>query len=457
MDKELGTILFLPVEAASHFTPTFKLAKALKKEGCKIMYGSSEKYKDLILTEGFEFIELNIMPVMSLKNERQLRRENIFRFFFSNLVSLGNIRYRRARLMVSDYQKRITAVNPSVIFIDSYHILNAVFLDHLATKIISFNTQIPSNRGTGMPPINSGFIPVPNSALSKFVTELIWRKYFITRFFKRMRQGVITCGMNNFALLKKLSSDKSIPFHKRIAKNRFYYGLNDIEEISFAPQKFDFRHVRVNEKLFNTSMVDLSRQDNADNPNDTFQLIKSKFLEMREQKKSPIIYCCLGTLSSLHSRYASGFFKILINIFTNSNKVLVISTGKSQNLNYVLSMFQRHNNIFVVEHLPQLKMLDHADLMINHGGINSIMECISKEVPMLVYPLSATFDQKGNAARVVHHKLGLRGKIKGDSYKMISYKIDYILDNQHTFKQHLKTFNAGLTYEIDVDRIFKHD
>lgn len=457
MDKKRGTILFLPVEAASHFAPTFKLAKALKIEGCKIIYGSSEKYKNLIIAEGFEFIELNIMPVMSVKNERQLRRENIFLFFFSNLVSLGKIRYRRARLMVSDYQKRIAAANPSVIFIDSYHILNAVLVDHLGANIISFNTQIPSYRVTGIPPVNSGFIPMKNNALSKFITELIWRKYFIGRFFRRMWQGVITCGMSNFILLEKFSADKSTPFHKRVAKNKFYYGLRGVEEISFVPQKFDFSHARVNEKLFNTSMVDMNRQDNADNTNDTFQLIKNKFLEMRKQKKSPIVYCCLGTLSSLHSRHVSGFFKTLIHVFTNSNKILVISTGRSQNLNYVLSLHNNASNIFVVEHLPQLKMLDHADLMINHGGINSIMECISKEVPMLVYPLNAAFDQKGNAARVVHHKLGLRGKIKGDSYKMISCKIDHILDNQHIFKQNLKTFNAGLTYEIDVDRIFKHD
>ena len=45
--------------------------------------------------------------------------------------------------------------------------------------------------------------------------------------------------------------------------------------------------------------------------------------------------------------------------------------------------------------------------MINHGGINSVRECIYFGVPQLAFPLF--FDQFGAAARVDYHGLGLVG------------------------------------------------
>ena len=54
--------------------------------------------------------------------------------------------------------------------------------------------------------------------------------------------------------------------------------------------------------------------------------------------------------------------------------------------------------------LPQRELLGEADLMVTHGGFNSIKECLFAGVPMLVTPFA--FDQPANAARVAHHGLG---------------------------------------------------
>jgi zeaxanthin glucosyltransferase len=48
-------------------------------------------------------------------------------------------------------------------------------------------------------------------------------------------------------------------------------------------------------------------------------------------------------------------------------------------------------------------------MVINHGGMNTIYECIMAEKPMIVFPLSLKTDQNGNAARVVFHEIGVRG------------------------------------------------
>ena len=38
-------------------------------------------------------------------------------------------------------------------------------------------------------------------------------------------------------------------------------------------------------------------------------------------------------------------------------------------------------------------LLRHCDMVINHGGINTIVECIMAEKPMVVFPLSLQWDQ----------------------------------------------------------------
>ena len=67
------------------------------------------------------------------------------------------------------------------------------------------------------------------------------------------------------------------------------------------------------------------------------------------------------------------------------------------------------DNLLVTEWAPQLSHLEHADDMVNHGGLNSIMECVQKEVPIVILPCAR--DQPGNAARAEFHHLALRGKI----------------------------------------------
>lgn len=63
------------------------------------------------------------------------------------------------------------------------------------------------------------------------------------------------------------------------------------------------------------------------------------------------------------------------------------------------------SNVHVFHWVPQRKVLDCANLAVNHGGIGTILECIDACAPMLCLP--HIFDQPGCGARVVHHGLGL--------------------------------------------------
>ncbi len=66
--------------------------------------------------------------------------------------------------------------------------------------------------------------------------------------------------------------------------------------------------------------------------------------------------------------------------------------------------------------------------MVTHGGINTIDECVTHGVPMLVYSGGET-DMSGNAARVVYHGLGIAGDGRRDGVGDIRSHIDRLLMN----------------------------
>jgi zeaxanthin glucosyltransferase len=62
-------------------------------------------------------------------------------------------------------------------------------------------------------------------------------------------------------------------------------------------------------------------------------------------------------------------------------------------------------NMTVLDRAPQLALLSRASVMVTHGGLNTVKECVSMGVPMVVLPVDR--EQPGNAARVRYHELGL--------------------------------------------------
>ena len=83
------------------------------------------------------------------------------------------------------------------------------------------------------------------------------------------------------------------------------------------------------------------------------------------------------------------------------------------------------DRVHVFSWLPQLEVLRHADVAVNHGGIGTIDECVQSGVPALVYCGGET-DMAGTTARVVHHGIGIAGD-PADDAAAIRRRIDRLL------------------------------
>ncbi len=76
--------------------------------------------------------------------------------------------------------------------------------------------------------------------------------------------------------------------------------------------------------------------------------------------------------------------------------------------------------------VPQMDVLRHADVVVTHGGINTIDECVISGVPMLVYCGGET-DMAGNTARIEYHGIGIAGDRRRDSTEDIRHHVDRLL------------------------------
>jgi zeaxanthin glucosyltransferase len=86
---------------------------------------------------------------------------------------------------------------------------------------------------------------------------------------------------------------------------------------------------------------------------------------------------------------------------------------------------------FVVDRVSQSEAMQRADLVITHGGVNTVLDAITAKVPMLCIPLA--FDQPGMAARVKRCGVGEGVPARAGS-RRIETALRALLQNKSAFQ-----------------------
>jgi UDP:flavonoid glycosyltransferase YjiC (YdhE family) len=193
--------------------------------------------------------------------------------------------------------------------------------------------------------------------------------------------------------------------------NRTRFGSPDNTDtmIILCPREFDFPENAVKKgHYYAEASIDLRRKE-TDFP----------WHKLRPDKR--LLYCSLGTESRRYP-FSKAFLQTVVEaVAAKSEWQLILATGT----HLQVSDFQPiPENVVVVTHAPQLRILERASLMITHGGLGTVKECIYFGVPMIVFPMGR--DQPDNAARVVYHHLGLSGIMQKTSVAQIGQLIDRI-------------------------------
>jgi MGT family glycosyltransferase len=128
-----------------------------------------------------------------------------------------------------------------------------------------------------------------------------------------------------------------------------------------------------------------------------------------------LIYLSLGSLGSADVP----LMERLVESLSKTPHRCVVSKGPQH------EAYELAPNMSGAEFLPQVSVLPHVDLVITHGGNNTVTECVHHGKPMVLLPIF--WDQHDNAQRV--HETGFGERLATYSFtdEEISGAIDRLL------------------------------
>jgi MGT family glycosyltransferase len=138
----------------------------------------------------------------------------------------------------------------------------------------------------------------------------------------------------------------------------------------------------------------------------------------------PLVYCSLGSQGSLAGQVGLRFYREMMAAAAAAPWQLLLAVGRSVD-RAVLP--PPPANVHLADWVPQLAVLRRADVMVTHGGIGSVKECILMGVPMVALPLMR--DQFDSADRLARHGLGLVAGIGRVDAAELASLIREILDD----------------------------
>jgi MGT family glycosyltransferase len=147
--------------------------------------------------------------------------------------------------------------------------------------------------------------------------------------------------------------------------------------------------------------------------------------------EDPLIYLSLGSLGSADV----GLMRGLIASLAGAPYRVIVSKGPQAD------ELELADNMVGAEFLPQTSILPQVDLVITHGGNNTVTESLYYGKPTVILPLF--WDQYDNAQRLHETGLGIRLDTYGHSSEELTAAIDRLLADRE-LHQRLDTLSGTL-------------
>jgi MGT family glycosyltransferase len=142
----------------------------------------------------------------------------------------------------------------------------------------------------------------------------------------------------------------------------------------------------------------------------------------------PLIYITLGTVAN----HNPTFFNMCFEAFAEQSWQVVITTGRPLEQ---LQLGTLPENVLIRSYVPQFELLQRASLCIHHGGMATIMDCISLGIPMITIPQAA--NQRPNARRIVETELGIQLEKEAVTAEILRETVSRVLSDP-TYQVHAR-------------------
>jgi UDP:flavonoid glycosyltransferase YjiC (YdhE family) len=398
--------------------PALGLATPLRDRGDEILVAGAAFFQGYVRTLGFPYHPLKSVPFGMgfeywVSEEVQKKK---FPYWFSLYARVTDRLY-------ADREKELLQVldtfRPDVIVLDCAQATDFIILyRHLKSRgvrIAMFHAIFPSYILPGRPPVNSDVFPADEDGVEEALENLerIQRD-------KVKRQKLKYLGFDDRYLIARRLRKNGVPAkYISTLPNLLNFSVDQIPQFICTPPEFDFPGF---EPPTTHHYVGFNRWTRMVNASQEYTERMTAILKQKDTQKAKLIYCAFGTLEADTRARVMRILHTLLAVIKRTPHILIVSTKLKKDLPAPSS------NVHVFDFVPQVALLQHADLFVSHGGFNSIVESIEAEVPLLLYPVHDDFDPRGNTTRAVYHGMGRRGS-EDDAEADMLEKITDLLEN----------------------------
>jgi zeaxanthin glucosyltransferase len=452
----MAAILFDMFPAHGHYNGSMALAKLLANRGHEVCYACSSDFQQKVAAQNFKFYLID--PFIIFPFRAELKEKGLLRFLLENISGIfHDQKPRQIEEKVKLYDEMIAKLKPDLIILDEHHAYKSIFYWKYLIPIATIQTALSPDYAPSIPPCYSTYIP-QKSKISDHYIELIWNWELVKLKYKVLKEKVVSVNTHSGKYNKVFAKKYDFPFDQELIKRRTSgVRFKNIPSLVVPPEAFDFPR-KLRENLFYIGPI-INEQQESQELNGRLKSILDKVaLEKDQNSNVKLIYCSLGTVTAEFLKVCTRFFRHIAKVCSeNPNIRIILSVGTFFNISDIKSI---PKNLYVFDKVPQLDLLQKCDMVINHGGMNTIYESIMAEKPMIVFPLSLKTDQNGNAARVVFHEIGVRGIIRKSNPKSIAALLGKVIVDEDLYRRNLKKLKSNFVdksaYTLElIDHIIK--
>ncbi|MEO5979345.1 MAG: hypothetical protein ABIS36_11130 [Chryseolinea sp.] len=407
------TVVILMLPYRSHYRASFDYANFLKSQGKRVIYLGSETIRDIVVNEKFEF------HAMYHLFDREMTNVKSFLGILIRCVSDPCFKIRNYRTFYSSYleiKKFMKRYNPAEIYLDEGYSEYCWFFREFKAVIKLLNPNLSTTKVPGVPPLDSPYVPQV-SWWSDVLCEFLWSMNFVKLKSIEFINRIAFLGHDELTFWKRFCSKRGWNWEQGIEWNHsFYRCMTGIETIILGPKALEFaRKTRI---ATETYFHQRTHKSEVKYLTDAYLNFMSALERRFRDPKFRLIYYTFGTQGELnHKRENKLLIKLMECIRHEPNMFLVISDAdpEHQKFNYA--------NIRILSFVPHKHFLPYADIVISHGDICVIKDCLDESVPMIIYPLSLVGASASYANRIQALGLGLAGSIDVCTPKSIRQNI----------------------------------
>lgn len=407
----MATIAITMFPEEGHLIPSFKLARMLQAAGHDVFYFGIPDFADYVAAQQIRFV-----PLLEAEFPRGSRQKQVETLAAGKgiafLREVSQMRFyqticRMARATESPLHAFFQNHRPDLCIVDGFLAPIGLLARHLGIPVVTLSININLRPDDNYPPVVTNIVP-DNGRVSPRRAKVAWRISSGVRkvsnmmmgldFDKELRQVAAALGrptalVEQAALYPRLRPSPEMP------------------ELIVCPQAFDFP--RSPEGMEGVHYIE---------PSIDLERAGGSFPWDRLNPEQKLVFCTLGSQSHIYGASRRFFQQAIGALAGRPEYQLVLAVGPHIE---PASFGDLPLNVIIVQWAPHAAILKRAALMINHGGLGTLKECIYFDVPMLVFPI--TRDQPGYAARVAYHGLGLMGDIRSIASEELATMVDVVL------------------------------